>query len=359
MIPEGWTERRLGELLDYEQPTKYLVKSTEYEESGTTPVLTAGKSFILGYTSESEGLYDKGPTILFDDFTTGTQWVDFPFKVKSSACKMLTTRDSGVSLRFIYELMKTISYVPADHMRHWIGIASQWTVAVPPAVEQRAIAEALSDAGALVESLDALIAKKRDMKQAAMQQLLTGRTRLPGFSDEWNETSLGDIARVKTGSRNNQDKVAGGRYPFYVRSAFVESIDSYSYEDEAILIPGEGGIGEIFHYMNGPHEVHQRVYRVSEFAAETCPRFVVLYLRSFFGLHALRNTVKATVDSLRLPTFLEFKLMLPSLKEQEAIAQVLWDVDGEIDVLVAQREKAELVKQGMMQELLSGRVRLA
>lgn len=230
---------------------------------------------------------------------------------------------------------------------------------IPPLAEQQAISEALSDADARIKSLDALIAKKRDMKQAAMQQLLTGRTRLLGFTDEWNETSLGDIARVKTGSRNNQDKVAGGRYPFFVRSAFVESIDSYSYEDEAILIPGEGGIGEIFHYVNGPHEVHQRVYRVSEFVAETCPRFVFLYLRSFFGLHALRNTVKATVDSLRLPTFLEFKLMLPSLKEQEAIAQVLWDVDGEIDALVAQREKAELVKQGMMQELLSGRVRLA
>lgn len=238
------------------------------------------------------------------------------------------------------------------------AIVNRYPVTVPPLKEQEAIAGALSDADAAIESLDALIAKKRDVKQAAMQQLLTGRTRLPGFTADWEEKYLGDIARVKTGSRNNQDKVADGRYPFFVRSAHVESIDSYSYDTEAILIPGEGGIGEIFHYINGPHEVHQRVYRISDFSLDTCPKFIFFYLRSFFGAHAMRNTVKATVDSLRLPTFLEFELLIPTLKEQEAIAEALTVMDDELEALTEQVSKLRMVKEGMMQDLLTGKVRL-
>ena len=95
-------------------------------------------------------------------------------------------------------------------------------------------------------ALERLIAKKRDLKQAAMQQLLTGQTRLPGFSGEWVAKKLGDVTNIKTGSRNNQDKVEDGEYPFFVRSATVERINTYSYDCEAILIPGEGGIGKHF-----------------------------------------------------------------------------------------------------------------
>ena len=228
----------------------------------------------------------------------------------------------------------------------------------PQKVEQEAIAAALRDAEEAVGLLDTFIAKKRDVKQAVIQQLLTGRTRLPGFNSDWKEVFLGDIARVKTGSRNNQDKVAEGLYPFYVRSAHVESIDSYSYDTEAILIPGEGGIGEIFHYTNAPHEVHQRVYRVSDFTPDTYPKFVFFYLRSFFGAHAMRNTVKATVDSLRLPTFLEFELLLPPLMEQKAIAETLSAIDDELQALTEQVSKLRMVKEGMMQDLLTGKVRL-
>jgi type I restriction enzyme S subunit len=175
---DEWEEVRLGELLDYEQPTKYLVNGGEYQDSGSIPVLTAGKSFLLGYTSDTEGVYDKGPTILFDDFTTATQWVEFPFKVKSSACKMLTSRRPEVSLRFVYELMRTISYVPTDHMRHWIGIASEWPVIAPQSDEQQAIAEVLSDMDAEIVALVAQREKAELIEQGMMQELLSGRVRL-------------------------------------------------------------------------------------------------------------------------------------------------------------------------------------
>jgi type I restriction enzyme S subunit len=225
--------------------------------------------------------------------------------------------------------------------------------------EQQAIATALSDADALIEALEQLLAKKHQIKQGAMQELLTGQRRLPGFAGEWEVKRLGDIAHIKTGGRNNQDKVEDGEYPFFVRSATVERINSYSYDCEAILIPGEGGIGSIFHYINGRFDVHQRVYAITQFTDNVSGKFVYFYLRQYFGAHAMQNSVKATVDSLRLPTFVEFELFMPPTElEQTAIAAVLSDMGAEIATLETKLAKARSVKQGMMQELLTGRIRL-
>ncbi|MGA8579416.1 MAG: restriction endonuclease subunit S, partial [Bryobacteraceae bacterium] len=132
-----------------------------------------------------------------------------------------------------------------------LGTIRKIRMALPRLNEQRAIAGALSDVDALIGALDKLIAKKRDIKQAAMQQLLTGKQRLPGFNEEWKVKRLGDVAHIKTGKKNNEDKVEDGAYPFFVRSQTVERINTYSFDGEAILVPGEGGIGSIFHYING------------------------------------------------------------------------------------------------------------
>jgi type I restriction enzyme S subunit len=245
--------------------------------------------------------------------------------------------------------------------RSYIGIKAQHQlpVVLPPLPEQRAIAEALSDVDALLGALDRLIAKKRDLKQAAMQQLLTGQTRLPGFHGEWEVKRLGEIAHIKTGSRNNEDKVEDGQYPFFVRSEVIEHINSYSHDCEAILVPGEGRIGSIFHYMHGRFDVHQRVYAITQFKPGISGRFIHFYLSKNFGAWAMQNTVKATVDSLRLPTFLTFEMRLPPTKdEQTAIAEVLSEMDAELVVLEQRREKTRALKQAMMQELLTGRTRL-
>ena len=241
-----------------------------------------------------------------------------------------------------------------------IGVLRQFKLALPTTkAEQEAIAEALSDADALIESLEQLLTKKRQIKKGAMQELLTGKTRLPGFSKEWEVKRLGDIAFIKTGTRNNQDKSDDGEYPFFVRSETVERISSYSYDCEAILIPGEGGIGSIFHYISGRFDVHQRVYAITQFSPGISGRFVNLYMIQKFGPHAKQNSVKATVDSLRLPTFQKFELMMPpTIEEQVSIATILSHMDAEIAALEAKLSKARLIKQGMMQELLTGKVRL-
>lgn len=242
--------------------------------------------------------------------------------------------------------------------------------------EQTAIANALSDVDALIQELEKLIAKKQAIKTATMQQLLTGRTRLPQFAhhpdgrkkgykpselgeipEDWEVVCLGDLATIKTGSRNNQDKEANGAYPFFVRSETVERLNTFSYDCEAILVPGEGGIGSIFHYIHGKFDAHQRVYVIRNF--QNCSgKFVYLQMRQNFGAHAMENSVKATVDSLRLPTFQNFTLMLPSVEEQDEVARILWDMDEEVKALGLRLNKTRQIKQGMMQELLTGKTRL-
>jgi type I restriction enzyme S subunit len=225
--------------------------------------------------------------------------------------------------------------------------------------EQGAISDALSDANALVDSLEQLLAKKRQIKQGAMQELLAGKRRLPGYNDKWIRTPLGAVARVKTGSLNNQDKVDGGEYPFFVRSQAVERIDTYTHECEAILVPGEGGIGSIFHYFHGRFALHQRVYGITDFSEDVLGRFLFFYMRVFFGAHAMENSVKATVDSLRLPTFLNFEVRLPPTKyEQAAIVEVLSDFEEETEAIESRLNKARALKQAMAQALLTGRIRL-
>lgn len=152
----------LGELLTYEQPTKYLVASTAYNDSYATPVLTAGQTFILGRTDETTGVYPASPAtpvVIFDDFTTAFKWVDFAFKAKSSAMKMLTPKNpTRASLRYIYYAMQTVRYEPQDHARQWIGTYSGFRIPVPPLEVQREIVRILDNFTELTAELEAELA---------------------------------------------------------------------------------------------------------------------------------------------------------------------------------------------------------
>lgn len=134
-----WKEYRLEQLLSYEQPTPYIVESTDYDDKYKTPVLTAGKSFILGYTNEKNGIYNALPVIIFDDFTTATQYVDFPFKVKSSAMKILTPNTELVLPKFIFYRMQLIKLDHSTHKRYWIQHYSKIKIQIPSISEQEAI----------------------------------------------------------------------------------------------------------------------------------------------------------------------------------------------------------------------------
>ncbi len=175
---KDWETKILGQYLVYEQPTKYLVTDTKYNDNYDIPVLTAGKTFVLGLTNEKKGIFEDFPVIIFDDFTTATKFVDFPFKAKSSAMKILNPKNECVNLRFVYEIMQLIDFPLGDHKRHWIGEFQHLEIKVPTQTEQIRIAAILSDMDLEIELLEKKISKYKELKQGLMQNLLTGKIRL-------------------------------------------------------------------------------------------------------------------------------------------------------------------------------------
>ncbi len=390
VIPEEWEFRIIDGLIEDKTILGHLdgnhgelyPRSSEFKEYGV-PYIGAN-DFSYGfvsfdgckYLSEDrarlfrKGVAKDGDVLFAHNATVGPVALlvtDYDFVILSTTDTYFRCDEEKLNNIFLKYALQSASFVGqytsvmAQSTRFQVPITVQrkFRLVLPPLPEQRAIATALSDVDALIASLDKLIAKRRDLKQAAMQELLTGKRRLPGFSGEWEVKRLREIANIKTGSSNNQDKVEEGEYPFFVRSATVERINSYSHDCEAILVPGEGGIGSIFHYIKGRFNVHQRVYVISQFPPDISGKFVYLYMTMHFGAHAMQNSVKATVDSLRLPIFQNFIITVPStVEEQTAIAAILSDMDTEIAALEQKRDKSRLLKQGMMQELLTGRIRL-
>lgn len=204
LCPNGVDLRPLADLLEYEQPGKYLVDTVSYDDNYATPVLTAGKTFILGYTNETTGIYQaspEAPVIIFDDFTTAFKWVDFPFKAKSSAMKMLTAKPGGAaSLRYVYHAMTSIRYAPQDHARQWIGIYSRLCIPCPPMSIQREIVRALDLFSSLEVELENELSARRRQFAHYREALLT-------CSKESNAkwVALGDLGEFIRGRRFIKD----------------------------------------------------------------------------------------------------------------------------------------------------------
>lgn len=158
LCPDGVEYIDIGSVVNYEQPSKYIVESTDYNDEFSIPVLTAGQSFILGYTNETDTLYNaskENPVIIFDDFTAAFKWVDFPLKVKSSAMKMLTINTDKTTLRYIFHVMGNIGYASNEHKRLWISIYSRIKIPFPPLPVQNKIVRILDNFTELTAELTA------------------------------------------------------------------------------------------------------------------------------------------------------------------------------------------------------------
>jgi len=173
---QKWPMVELGEVLDYEQPTKYIVKSVNYDDSYKTPVLTAGKTFVLGHTNEKEGVFpaNKLPVIIFDDFTTAIKFVDFPFKVKSSAMKILHAKKDKADVRFLFELMKTIKFRHEQHKRYWISEYSKIKIPLPPLKVQKEILQRIKNKQEIINDARELIAKTEREREQILDKFLKG-----------------------------------------------------------------------------------------------------------------------------------------------------------------------------------------
>ncbi len=234
-----------------------------------------------------------------------------------------------------------------------LGILCEIPVRLPPLVEQRAIAEALSDVDGLLAALEALIAKKRAIKQATMQQLLTGKTRLPGFSGAWETKRLGSALTVRHGRSQRYVTGPDGKYPILASGGEIGRTDVSLYDKPSVLIGRKGTIDDP-QYVSSPFWTVDTLF-YTEIADGMSAKF--LYYK--FCMIPWRNYNEASgVPSLNSHTIESIEVNLPKSDEQHAIATVLSDMDAEIAALERRRNKTRAIKQSTMQQLLTGRVRL-
>lgn len=189
-----------------------------------------------------------------------------------------------------------------------------------------------------------------------MDKTKTGykKTELGLIPEDWFIYKINQIAQIKTGDKDTQDKLDTGIYPFYVRSDNIERINSHSFDGEAVLTSGDGvGVGKIFHYINGKFDFHQRVYCLHGFKKNIYGYYFYFQFASNFYERVMSMTAKSSVDSVRREMISEMKILFPpTLAEQKAIATALSDVDALIEKLDALITKKQAIKEGAMQKLL-------
>ena len=243
-LPPGWAIAKFEDLLDYIQPTEYIVASTEYDDKYKTPVLTAGKSFIKGYTNETNGIFDALPVIIFDDFTTAIQFVNFPFKVKSSAMKILKPTSDLVNIKLAFYFMKTVHLKSETHKRYWISEYSKLLIPLPPHNEQKKIFDKIEEHFIIldkgIESLRTAQKQLKVYRQAVLKWAFEGKLTNKNVVDGelpkgWCWKTIEDVADIATGVtplRTDKSFWENGTIPWITSGALN---DTFVYKAEEFV----------------------------------------------------------------------------------------------------------------------------
>ena len=348
-------EYELGELLPYEQPADYIVESTDYDDSYKTPVLTAGKSFIIGYTNETKGIYTRLPVIIFDDFTTSSQYVDFPFKVKSSAMKILSVNSEIADLKYLFYKMQTIQFDSANHKRYWISEYSKIKLDLPTLAEQQRIVNRIETMFSKLDQaqekaqavLDSFETRKAAILHKAFSGELTANWRKEnGISDNsWEEKKLGDCGTIYGGgtpSMSHKEYWENGNIlwitskdmksdvindsEIHVNMKGVENSSAKYIDRPAVLfVMRSGNLRRTF-----PVCMVNKEFTVNQDLKALVPNTSILLEYLFYACKAnerkiLDTCMKSgtTVESINSESLFNFVMNIPSHPEQQEIVRIL------------------------------------
>lgn len=368
LCPNGVEFKPLGELVSYEQPTKYIVHSTEYSNHFETPVLTAGQSFILGYTNEKFDIYpasENDPVIIFDDFTTSFHWVDFPFKVKSSALKILRPKTKFANFKYIHYAMQCIGFVPGEHTRHWISKYSLFTIPVPPIEVQEEIVRILDSFSDYAAELQAELQARKQQYEYYRNLLLTfnpsaygcgtddeqkdGVTTWEGHNYKIQWKKMGEICKsINTGLNprkffklNTPDangyyvtirEIRNGRIIFSektdrINNAALKLCNNRSnIESGDVLFSGTGTIGQVAVVHESPSNwnIKEGVYAIKPITCIISPFFLRYLLESKNIKDSIMKRVAGgTVQSISMAELKNIVIPIPPLELQEKIVAIL------------------------------------
>jgi type I restriction enzyme, S subunit len=357
---EEWEQKKLSDLLDYERPDNYIVSDTNYHKTGT-PVLTANKSFILGYTDEKNGIYINLPAIIFDDFTVDKKYVDFPFKIKSSAIKILKSKGAN-NLRFTFELMSQLKYDAKEHKRYYISVYQNILVPVPKPTEQQKIADCLSSLDDLIIAEKQKLEVLKSHKKGLMQQLFPaeGETmpmlRFAQFSKsgDWEIKMLGNIAENLDFKRIpiTENKREKGTVPYYGASGIIDFVKDFIYDEQLLCISEDGANLIDRNYpiafsIEGKTWVnnHAHVLKFENYFTQTIVENYLneIRLEDYLTGMAQPKLNRSKLDIIPIP--------LPRPLEQQQIAECISLLNN---LITAEEEKIEALKvhkKGLMQSL--------
>jgi type I restriction enzyme, S subunit len=332
--PNGVEYRALGDVLSYEQPTKYLVSSTEYSRDYATPVLTAGQTFVLGYTDETDGVYRASPTnpvIIFDDFTTAFKWVDFPFKAKSSAMKMLVLRsEAPTTLRFIWYAMQLIRYSPQDHARQWISTYSQFTVPLPPLEVQHEIVRVLDLFQSLEAELEAELEARRRQYAHYRDSLLDFTNSRERERVRW--VILGDVVRNLDSQRRPVTSSArqAGTYPYFGANGVQDYVHDYLFDGTFLLMGEDGSVMDqngspILNWATGKIWVNNHAHVLVSGNDDVRLRYLYHYLRT---VNISQFVTGRTQPKLNQGNMNRIPIALPDIAAQDRIVRLLDEFDA-------------------------------
>lgn len=361
-----WTEYALEDLLSYEQPTPYIVESTDYSDNYKTPVLTAGKSFIIGYTNETNGIYDKLPVIIFDDFTTSTQYVNFPFKVKSSAMKILTANTALVLPKFIFYRMQIIEFDHSTHKRYWIQQYSKIKVKIPSLPEQEKIVakieELFSELDNGVETLkktkQQLVVYRQAVLKEAFEGCLTEQWRKRNnCPNSWKIESITNLIQagkhsLKAGPFGSalkkecyvpsgykiygQEQVIGGNEEigdYYISEGKYQELITCKIAPKDVLISLVGTIGKVLVLSDNCKEgiINPRLIKISLDQEKMLPTFFKYYFESdYFRSLYKEKAHGATMDVLNMGMIKELPFKWCPIDEQK---EVISEIEARMTIL--------------------------
>ncbi|WP_118778168.1 restriction endonuclease subunit S [Neisseria lactamica] len=343
--PVEW--KPLGEVADYEQPTKYLVASKNYDDKFDTPVLTAGKTFILGYTDETEGIYkaSESPVIIFDDFTTANKWVDFDFKVKSSAMKIITSKnEQDVLLKYVYYWLNTLpnSLTDGDHKRQWISNFSNKEIPIPSLETQKKIVKILDKFTELEATLEAELALRKRQYRYYRDFLLDFDNQIGGGIADGYQCRLKDVVWKTLGevAEYSKNRICSDKLNEHNYVGVDNLLQNREGKKLSGYVPSEGKmteyivndilIGNIRPYLKkiwqadctGGTNGDVLVIRVTDEKVNPKYLYQVLADDKFFAFN-MKHAKGAKMPRGSKAAIMQYKIPIPPIPEQEKIVAIL------------------------------------
>lgn len=362
---EAWEQRKLGDILKYEQPQNYIVESTEYDDRYKIPVLTAGQSFILGYTNENFGLKEaskENPVIIFDDFTTSSHYVDFPFKIKSSAMKLLTLNDMHDDIYCVYNVLQNIGYEPVSHERHWISTFAKFNVLMPKTVEEQ---EVIGTYFRNIDNLITLHQRKYDklvnVKKSMLEKMFprdgknVPEIRFSGFTEAWEQRKVSDMFKVTRGyvlaaTLTETTKTAETPYPVYSSQTKDRGLmgyyRDYLYEDAITWTTDGANAGTVnyragkFYCTNVCGVLLSNEVKANQMLAEALDNVAKGYV-SYVGNPKLMNNVMSDIE-IQIPKQSE---------ERDKLSRLFATIDNLITLHQREVEKLQNIKKSCLEKM--------